>query len=153
MAESVDTHESLDKLVEEYVKADHSKKIDDQVGFYQKMAEKDTRKALLRAIVVPGFGHFLLRRRLEGIGFFLLELVLTGTILVLFVKSVIAIFTSDPHYWRAILWCLVGSALYRVASLVRVAFLANRIKSDAVYLLLRLADKNASADKKTDAST
>jgi len=141
MAKSVDTHESLDKLAEEYMKADHSGKVDEKVGFYQRMAEKDSRKALLRAIAVPGFGHFLLRRRLEGVGFFLLELILTGTILYLFVRSLVAIFTSDPCYWRAILWCLGGSVLFRIVSLVRVAFLANGIKSDAAYLLLRLADK------------
>ena len=73
--------------------------------------------------------------------FFLLELILTGSLLIFFFRSIAAIFTSEPHYWRAFLWCLGGAVVYRIVSLVRVILLANRIKSDAAYLLLRLACK------------
>ena len=145
MAESEKTREHLDVLVEEYVKAVHSKKVTKQVEFYQKIAESGTKGAFLRTLAVPGTGHFILQRGLEGICFLLLEILLTGTILVLFVKSLIAFFTSDPHYWHALLWWLGGAIVFRLASFVRVALLVSRIKSDAAYVMLRLADKKTAA--------
>ena len=145
MADAANTHVALDKLAEEYGKAEHSKQIDEKVAFYRQMAQMDTRRSFIRAVTVPGFGHFPLRHWLEGFCFLFLEIVLTGTILVLFAKSLVSIFTSDPHRWRAFLWCLGGSVVFRIASLVRVVLLANKIKSDAAYLLLRLAEKKPPA--------
>ncbi len=141
--ESVKTNERLDMLVEEYIKPEHSKRTAKQVEFYQKIAENGTKGMFLRAIAVPGLGHFTLRCWQEGFIFLLLEILLSGTILVLFVKSLIAIFTSDPHYWHALLWCFGGVIVFRMVSFVRVSILANRIKSDAAYLMLRLGDKKA----------
>ena len=141
MADKVDRQGKLDQLAAQFAQEKCPKQVADQVEFYRKMAEKDTKKAFFWAAVVPGFGHFPLRRRLEGLGFFLLELILTGSLLYFFCKSIAAIFTSEPHYWRAFLWCLGGAIVYRIVSLVRVILLANRIKSDAAYLLLRLACK------------
>lgn len=141
MAEKNDAHIELDRLAEQYAQPKRSRKVAEQVEFYQKMAEKDTKRAFFWAAVIPGFGHFPLRRRLEGLVFLLLELILTGSILVLFFKSIAAIFTSEPHHWKAFLWCLGGAIVYRIVSLVRVILLANKVKSDAAYLLLRLAGK------------
>ena len=141
MAEKNDARIKLDRLAEQYAQPKRSRKVAEQVEFYRKMAEKDTKKAFFWAAVVPGFGHFPLRRRLEGLVFFLLELTLTGSLLFLLFKSIAAIFTSEPNYWRAFLWCLGGAIVYRIVSLVRVILLANKVKSDAAYLLLRLAGK------------
>jgi hypothetical protein len=146
-AESNRMHERLDALVDEYGKDERSKKVVKQVEFYQNVAENGTKGVLLRSITIPGTGHFPLQHRLEGACFILLEILLSGTILVLFVKSLIAIFTSDPHYWRALLWGLGGAVVFRIVSFARVAFLCSRIKSDAAYLMLRLADKKAAPSK------
>ena len=147
MAESINTRERLDALVEEYVKVERSKKVTKEVDFYQGIAENGAKGAFRRSILVPGTGHFVLGRWLEGFCFLFLEIILTGFILWFFVKSVIAIFTSDPHRWRAFLWCLCGSLVYRAVTFVRVALLVSRIKSDAAYIMLRLADKKAAASK------
>ena len=147
MAESVNTRERLDALVEEYVKVERSKKVTKEVDFYQGIAENGAKGAFRRSILVPGTGHFVLGRWLEGFCFLFLEIILTGFILWFFVKSVIAIFTSDPHRWRAFLWCLCGSLVFRTVTFVRVALLVSRIKSDAAYVMLRLADKKAAASK------
>ena len=141
MSEKADTQSKLDSLAEQFAQEKCPKQVAEQVDFYRKMAEKDTKRTFFWAAAVPGFGHFPLHHRLEGACFFLLELILTGTILVLFFKSIAAIFTSDPHHWRAFLWCLGGAIVFRIVSLVRVILLANRVKSDAAYLLLRLASK------------
>ena len=147
MAESINTRERLDALVEEYVKVERSKKVTKEVDFYQGIAENGAKGAFRRSILVPGTGHFVLGRWLEGFCFLFLEIILTGFILWFLVKSVIAIFTSDPHRWRAFLWCLCGSLVYRAVTFVRVALLVSRIKSDAAYIMLRLADKKAAASK------
>ena len=147
MAESINTRERLDALVEEYVKVERSKKVTKEVDFYQGIAENGAKGAFRRSIIVPGTGHFVLGRWLEGFFFLSLEIILTGFILWFFVKSLIAIFTSEPHRWRAFLWCLCGSLVFRAVTFVRVAFLVSRIKSDAAYIMLRLADKKAAASK------
>lgn len=142
MAKKGDVRATLDTLAEQYVQSTRAKKVVEQVEFYRKMAEQDTKRAFFWAAVVPGFGHFPLHRRLEGLLFFCLELALTGSVLVLFFKSIVSLFTSNPHHWHALMWCLVGAIAFRIASLVRVILLANKIKSDAAYLLLRLAGKS-----------
>ncbi len=147
MAESINTRERLDALVEEYVKVERSKKVTKEVDFYQGIAENGAKGAFRRSIIVPGTGHFVLGRWLEGFFFLSLEIILTGFILWFLMKSLIAIFTSDPHRWRAFLWCLCGSLVFRAVTFVRVAFLVSRIKSDAAYIMLRLADKKAAASK------
>ena len=147
MAESINTRERLDALVEEYVKVERSKKVTKEVDFYQGIAENGAKGAFRRSIIVPGTGHFVLGRWLEGFCFLFLEIILTGFILWFFVKSLIAIFTSDPHRWRAFLWCLCGSLVFRLVTFVRVALLVSRIKSDAAYIMLRVADKKAAASK------
>ena len=147
MAESVKTREHLDALVEEYVNVERSKKVVKEVEFYQGIAENGTKGAFRRSIIVPGTGHFILGRWLEGFCFLFLEIILTGFILWFFAKSLIAIFTSDPHRWRAFLWCLGGSVVFRAVTFVRVALLVSKIKSDAAYIMLRLKDKKAAASK------
>ena len=147
MAESINTRERLDALVEEYVKVERSKKVTKEVDFYQGIAENGAKGAFRRSIIVPGTGHFVLGRWLEGFFFLSLEIILTGFILWFLMKSLIAIFTSDPHRWRAFLWCLCGSLVFRLVTFVRVALLVSRIKSDAAYIMLRLADKKAAASK------
>ena len=147
MAESGKAREQLDKLVDEYGKEGCSKQTVKQVEFLQKVAESGTKKTFFWSAVLPGAGHFPLRRWQEGFCFLLLELILSGTILVLFVKSLISIFTSDPHHWHAFLWCLGGAVVFRIVSIARVAYLDNRIKSDAAYLMLRMKDKKTEDSK------
>ena len=141
MAESKNANERLDMLVEAYAKDECPKHVVKQVDFYRKIAENGTKRTFFWSVALPGAGHLTLRCWSEGFIFLFLELLLTGTILVLFVKSLIAVFTSDPHYWHALSWWLGTAIVFRAVSFVRVAILANRIKSDAAYLMLRLKDK------------
>ena len=95
MAESVKTREHLDALVEEYVNVERSKKVVKEVEFYQGIAENGTKGAFRRSIIVPGTGHFILGRWLEGFCFLFLEIIESVIVLDVLAGS------RCPYYLKA----------------------------------------------------